>query len=403
MSWGRGLAITAVVCASSVHADDPIDRVSEALTFSSFDDHVRTRISGMADAEFYHFDREAAGLIDSSSENLFNPRLALFLDVQLGAHLYFFAQARVDRGFDPSNHGIEARLDEYALRVSPWDDGRLSIQAGQFATIVGNWVQRHLSWDNPFITAPVPYEHLTAILDTEAPGGVAEFLTINRNESYEYNPVIWGPVYATGASVAGRIEKFEYAVEMKNAGPSSRPESWNVEDVGFAHPNFAARLGYRPDLRWNFGVSASVGPYLRPEAGKSLPSGTNIGDYRQFLFGQDFRFEWHRFQVWAEVYESRFEVPRVGEADTVAYYIETKYQFTPRMFAALRWNQQYFWNVSDENGTEARWGEDISRVDAALGFRFTAYTQFKFQYSLQHGRDEDQWSDLIAAQLTLKF
>ena len=62
--------------------------------------------------------------------------------------------------------GAQVRLDEYALRVTPWDDGRFNLQVGKFSTVVGNWVQRHHSWENPFITAPLPYENLTAISDT---------------------------------------------------------------------------------------------------------------------------------------------------------------------------------------------------------------------------------------------
>ena len=46
-------------------------------------------------------------------------------------------------------------MDEYALRWTPWDDGRLSLQAGKFANVIGNWTARHQSWENPFITAPL--------------------------------------------------------------------------------------------------------------------------------------------------------------------------------------------------------------------------------------------------------
>src|SRR6185436_4653817 len=106
------------------------------------------------------------GLIFTDKEYLVNPRLTLFLDAQLGPNVYAFAQARLDRGFDPSESDAEIRLDEYALRISPWKDGRLSVQLGRFATIVGNWVPRHYSWDNPFVTAPVPYENVTAIWDS---------------------------------------------------------------------------------------------------------------------------------------------------------------------------------------------------------------------------------------------
>ncbi len=229
----RGLILTGLVAASGSvgWTQDSLDRLSEALTFSSFDGKLRSRLSGFADFESYAVDQPAAGLIESENSILFNPRLTLFLDVQAGDHVYIFAQGRLDRGFDPSDHGIEARLDEYAIRVTPWLDGRVNFQFGQFATVIGNWVPRHISWDNPFITAPVSYERIIAITDTKAPSSVVEFVTIRPDEHYEYNPVLWGPVYATGASVAGKIETFEYAAEIKNAGPSSRPDSWNLEDA----------------------------------------------------------------------------------------------------------------------------------------------------------------------------
>src|SRR5262249_58275272 len=111
-------------------------------------------------------------------DNLFNPRLTLFLDMQIGSQIYFFAQSRLDRGFDPTDFGANIRLDEYAVRITPWQDGRFSVQVGKFATVVGNWVPRHLSWENPFINAPVVYENVTAIRDKYAPYSPLFFVNV---------------------------------------------------------------------------------------------------------------------------------------------------------------------------------------------------------------------------------
>jgi hypothetical protein len=51
-----------------------------------------------------------------------------------------------------------------------------------------------------------------------------------------------------------------------------------------------------------------------------------------------------------------------------------------------------------------QWGNDISRIDTVLGYRFTNYLQLKMQYSFSHGvagLHED--AHLAAIQLTLKF
>ena len=154
---------------------------------------------------------------------------------------------------------------------------------------------------------------------------------------------------------------------------------------------------------WNLGFSASAGPYLLAEASSSLPAGRSIGDYRQFLLGQDVSFAWHRFQLWAEVFESRFQVPRFGNADVLSYYLEAKYKITPQLFAAFRWNQQLYGTIRDEDQF-VQWGNDVLRIDAVLGYRFTDYLQLKAQYSYSHGAaalHED--AHLAAGQLTVRF
>ena len=400
-------ALSLCLFACTVHAleiDDFFDRLDNALTITAFNGNLRARLSGTIDTEFYNFQQPAPGLIDSEIDNLFNPRLTLFLDAQLGSQIYFFAQSRLDRGFDPSDHGAQIRLDEYALRFTPWDDGRFNLQVGKFATVVGNWVPRHLSWENPFINAPLVYDNVTPISDKIAPASPLDFVHRFDNEKYQFNPVIWGPSYASGISLSGRLGRFDYAAEMKNASLSSRPESWNVTETGFDHPTFSGRVGFRPNQIWNFGLSASDGPYFRSEAEQTLPPGRSIGDYREFVLGQDASFAWHHLQLWAEFYEARFEVPRVGDADTFAYYFEAKYKFTPQLFGALRWNQQLFSNIPDGAGGQVRWSQDLWRIDVAAGYRFTSHIQLKLQYSFQQEttspRDDNH---LIAAQLTVRF
>src|SRR5881227_1222204 len=366
----RGLAFLVACTAYATEPDDFLDRLDTALTIASFHDNLRLRLSGTIDLEAYHLQQPAPGLIDSKIDNLFNPRLTLFLDAQIGSHIYFFTQSRLDRGFDPSDHGAQVRLDEYALRVTPWDDGRFTLQVGKFATVVGNFVPRHLSWDNPFINAPLVYTRITAISDKSAPASPQDFVrSFEADAKYEFNPVIWGPSYASGVSFSGRLGMFDYAGEMKNTSLSSRPESWNVTAIGFEHPSFAARLGFRPNQAWNFSASLADGVYLRPEAKQTLPPGRDIGDYHEFVLGQDASFAWHHLQLWAEVYEARFQVPRVGDADTLAYYFEAKYKFTPQLFGALRWNQQIFGSVDDGRKGSLRWariwGGSTLRLDTA--------------------------------------
>jgi hypothetical protein len=387
----------------TARADDFLDHVSDALTFSALNDAVRARLSGRLDLEGYQFEQPAPELINSGSDALFNPRLSLFLDGQVGSQIYVFAQARVDRGFDPADDSLQARMDEYAVRLTPWHDGRLAIQIGKFATVVGNFVPRHLSWENPFIDAPLAYENVTALEDRT--GHIAaRFHQALLSEKYEFVPVIWGPSYATGASLAGKIEKFDYAVELKNASVSSRPEMWSLEARGFDDPTVSGRAGFRPSEMWNIGLSVSDGAYLREDAGRFLPRDKAIGDFHEKLIGQDLAFAWHHLQIWAEVYEARFEVPRYGHADTVAWYIEAKYKFAPQFFAAVRFNQQLFDQIDNGRVTADSLGTDLWRLDAAVAYRFTAHTQLKLQYSFEKETSAPRENNhLFGTQLTVRF
>jgi hypothetical protein len=402
----RGLlcVCAAAIAPTALRAEDFLDRVDEALTVTALKGRFRTRLSGTVDLEYYHVDQPTSGLIDTKLHDLFNPRLTLFLDAQLGSKIYAFAQARVDRGFDPADGKPRLGLDEYALRFTPWEDGRVNVQIGKFAPVIGNWMSRHLSWDNPFITAPIPYDYVTAISDVEVPGSGRDFIGDQSSGSYEYNPVIWSAAYTSGISVAGKLGKFEYAVEVKNAALSSRPESWDATQQGFRHPTVNARVGFQPDILWKFGASASYGAYQTKVATADLPAGRGIDDYHQILLGQDISVQWHHLQIWAEVYESRFEVPNVGDADTIACYLEAKYKFTPEFFAALRWNQQLFSTVPDGAGVNEAWGRDVWRIDTALAYRFTPHSQIKLQHTLEHETSGPRgYRNILAVQYTLRF
>jgi len=399
---------------AAARADDDLDRVDDALTVTAADGRTRARVSGTFDLEGYHLSQPPPGLLFTDRDNLLNPRLSLFLDAQLGEHVYVFAQSRLDRGFDPSDDSARLRLDEYAIRLTPGGPG-LNFQIGKFATVVGNWIQRHGSWDNPFITAPLPYDNLVGLWDVAAADSTATVLRWAHlappaPAAGEYAdktrrlPVIWGPAYETGAAVSGAVGRIDYAVEVKNAALSARPQRWAATRDDWREPAFSGRIGCRPDEAWNLGFSASTGSYLRPEVAPALPPGRRLNDYRQTVLGEDLAYAWHYWQLWAEIYQARFAVPRVGNAATLAYYLEAKYKFTPQFFGAVRWNQQLFDSLPDATGKSVRWGREIWRLDLAPTYRFTPHTQLKFQYSLQHeSLRSREFSHMLAAQFTVRF
>jgi hypothetical protein len=405
----RKIILAALLLAAArfeTQAQEILDQLDSALHMATPRGDLNVDLSGLADLELYMIDQRPPGLLFGDTSPLFNPRLSLFLDVRWKSHWYAFLQARADRGFDPRSADRDARIDEYFVRYTPFDDSRLSLQVGKFATVVGSWVRRHDSWQNPFITAPLPYENVTAVSDKSIAPSRTAFLGRKNlpDNKFLWLPVLWGPAYTSGGSVFGATEHWDYAAEFKNASVSSRPAIWDATDLDWDSPTVSSRIGYRTDASWNFGLSASGGTYILPGAIGTLPAGTSRGDYRQITLGHDVSYAWHHWQIWGEVFFSRFEVPYVGDADTAAYYIEAKYKFSPSLYGALRWNQQLYGDVENAAGGQEPWDNDVWRIDCAIGYRFTRHIQTKAQYSFSQQRgDLQQGEQLVAGQLTVKF
>src|SRR5205814_9846871 len=120
MRQAAAIAALGFLCViSATQAQDFLDRVDEALTFTGFNNNVRARVSGTLDLEGYAFSGPAPGLIVTTSDALFNPRLSLFVDAQFGPAIYVYTQTRPARGFDPTDHGAQLRRHEYAVRLRP--------------------------------------------------------------------------------------------------------------------------------------------------------------------------------------------------------------------------------------------------------------------------------------------
>ncbi len=394
------LCLTSPLCGQAL-----FESLDNLTRFDADSSGIHADLSFMADATAFAAEQPAQGLLSSDDSVFFSPRLLSFLDVQLGQRVQLHGQMRVDRGFDPgAAAGGQVRLDVYYLQARLWNEDEVNLRIGKFATAFGSWAKRNLSWDNPLITAPMAYEDVLPITDGFAAGGLAGFMA-RRNapdNKSGWVPIIWGPSYATGASIFGRIGMIEYAFEAKNAALSSNPQSWDgVQDGFHTNPTVTGRVGLRPAPEWSFGTSFSHGPYMRASAGSTLPGGTNVNDFTQTTWGLDVGYTHHKWQIWSELIAARFEVPRVGAVEVLSGFVEAKYKVTSSLWAAARWNQSAF---SDVPGLTTSWDRNAWRADLALGYRFSERVQMKLQYSVGDKRGNDrEGHHLGAMQVTVRF
>jgi hypothetical protein len=377
---------------------------------------LRLDVSGEAILAGWLGDGHPTGLIFGDDDDVASPRLTLLLDAHLGRRVYGFVRTSVDRGFDPLEEPDgDVRADEYALRWTPFEAPWLHVQAGKFATVIGGWVPRHTVWENAFVSAPLPYEYVTVVGDASAAPTV-ETLVARRDQVDEkrlWVPMVWGPVYASGVAAFGRVDWIDYAVEVKNAAPSSRPEVWALTSRPFSEPTVGGRVGVRPGPAWNLGISGAVGPYLRKRATATL-GGRDPGDFLQSLVGADASFAVRRLELWAEILASRFDVPIAcrrcaGEparvdVDTLAYYLEGRYEVAAGWFVALRAGQQLFGRVREADGERHDVDRDAWRSDVAAVYRPTRQLQVKVQYGyVDQTGEQTQGPQVVAMQLGLRF
>ena len=104
MNPGRIIACCLVALPAIARgADEWLDRVDDALTTAAWNDTVRLRLSGAVDLEEYEFDRPAPGLISTDAARLFNPRLTLYLDAQVGTpSIFSSSRGRSGRSIPPT-------------------------------------------------------------------------------------------------------------------------------------------------------------------------------------------------------------------------------------------------------------------------------------------------------------
>ncbi len=385
----------------------------DGFQFSSPDNLVRIGLRPSIEALFWKGDDPAQGLIDIPDASFLAPRLSLALDAAIGEHLFFHANGRWDRGFDVGNEPDgEVRLDEIFLRVRAFDDERLNFQAGKFPTFFGAWVSQHDFYDDPFLLAPLPYGQNIGV-QSRVPGAVAPAPIaarvkgtappISQLSKQNWASMLWGPVYAWGASVSGSMGKFDYAVEVKDSGLSTHADQWFDDAADFSAPTFTGRLGYRPDAAWAVGISASHGSYLAQEADDLLLSGTDRGDLSQNALGVDARWSHHDWILSGEIIASEFETLAAGDLRTLGWFLQARYKAAPGIWLSTRIGQSVANQTTAPDGKDVAWTPDIWRAELGAGWRINPHLLMKANYAYTHSDDASAGEHLFGLGVGLQW
>ena len=369
-------ALTQLCLAGDV-LDQITDEIRQGTFFQSDDGKTSLDFDFYTTVDNWVVSQPPPGIMQTGENYLNSPRLSMLGTFNVNEWMSIFALGNVDRGFDPTDESIQIRPDIYFVKLNPFD-GIAKGLFGKTQTTYGQWANRHFSWNNPLVNAPLTYEWLTTALGSGSNAGKlgSKKLAANRNT---WVPVIWGPSYTTGGQFTGTIDVFDYGFEIKNTALSSAPDEWDLWNHGFYGDalTYSGRVGWRPRTDWNLGISGSTGSYLTPNSVADWQS------YKQNVAGADISWAHGPLEVWSEVNWSSFDVRRginsqAGTVGLVSYFVESKWKFAPSWWLAGRWNQQLY---GDKPNSNEQWDNNVWRIDACLGWRLDRSLTVKTQVS----------------------
>jgi hypothetical protein len=277
------------------------------------------------------------------------------------------------------------RVIPYALyvRVRPWKDRPLDLQAGRIPPVFGAFARRSYGADNPLIGYPLAYQYLTSIRPDAVPF-TADDLLIMRARGWQASypvgviepapgvPLVSAYRWDTGVQARATGRRVEGAIAV-TVGTLSNPR---VDDDNQGR-QVSGRLAWKPVVGLVLGASASHGQFLTRTLEDAVAAITTQERHAQRALGFDGEYSRGYWVVRGEVIDSRWTLPELaaprlgGPVSARAAFVETRYRITPRIFAAARADRLTFSTIRGQRlfgGNPTAWDAPVSRIEAGGGF-----------------------------------
>jgi hypothetical protein len=334
-------------------------------------------------------------------------RLGVTADVRIAERLSLLTEIRSENGDS---------IEPYALyvRVRPWRDRRVDIQAGRIPPTFGAFARRDYAVSNPLIGYPLAYQYLTSIRPDALPASSEDVLRM-RARGWRPNYPIGSLDVATGLPLISAF-RWDTGVQVRvgpdtlNAGAALT--SGTVSDPHIRDNNggkqVSGRVQWQPAVGLTLGGSAARGPYLADAAlatAALVASRENSivrpgSGQTQHALGVDAEYSRDYWMVRGEVIWNRWQVPTLSQDLTAAsLFVEGRYKIVPGMFVAGRVDRLTFSRLST-TGQNRPWDAPVTRIETGVGYYLRPNLLAKGAY--QHNwRDGGQvrTRGLLAAQL----
>jgi hypothetical protein len=276
------------------------------------------------------------------------------------------------------------RMIPYALyaRVRPWKTRPFDIQAGRIPPVFGAFGRRSYGADNPLIGYPLAYQYLTSLRPDAIPATADDLLFMRARgwratypigdltpapgvplvSAYRWDTGIEAHAEGRGLDVAGAV----------TTGTLSNPRVG--DDNGGRQ--LSGRIGVKPAVGLVLGVSGARGAFLRRALADLYSPLSGGGDFTQTAIGFDAEYSRDYWIVRGEAIRSRWTLPSIaapridGPLSADAAFVETRYRFTPRLYAAGRVDRLTFSKIEGArffDGVPTSWDAPVTRLEIGGG------------------------------------
>lgn len=276
--------------------------------------------------------------------------------------------------------------DPYALylRLRPWRDRPIDIQAGRIPPVFGAFGRRAYTSDNPLIGYPLAYQYLTSLRSDALPATADDLLRM-RARGWQPSYPIGSPAFSPGVPLVTAF-RWDTGVEVRavgrglevagavTSGTLSNPRV--VDDNG--GKQFAARVTARPLVGLVLGASAARGDFVDEDA--VLAIGAERDDtFAQRALGADAEYSRGYGVVRAEFVWCDWRLPTTTATPRIdrplaarAGLVEGRYRLLPRLYLAARadWLDFSLLRGTLFGGAAVPWDAPISRLEAGGGWYF---------------------------------
>ena len=277
------------------------------------------------------------------------------------------------------------RVIPYALyvRVRPWAGRAFDIQAGRIPPVFGAFARRSYgASENPLIGYPLAYQYLTSLRPNAVPASADDLLGMRARgwrASYPIGardeapgvPLVSAYRWDTGVQAHGVAGRIDASVAV-TVGTLSNPR---VGDDNRGR-QVSGRVGWKPTPGLSLGASAARGEFLTRAIGDAAEAIFGKRSSGQQALGIDAEYARDHWIVRGEVIDSRWQLPAFGppaiEAPlrATAAFVETRYRFTPRYFAAARADRLTFSRIRGQasfGGRPTPWDAPVTRIEIGGG------------------------------------